>query len=412
MDAAISGQGGHATTYTAAVHMVWGFSLSPDHALRLLMAHYNPRCQPPWTETEMRHKCDDAYNKPHDMPRGWLLKTKLKIKPLPAPVADPVTDPADLLISAEEEKEIKKAISPEEQDIYQALFVGLRDKNPRAREILDHKFPNNKYDIELASILRKEGWKDEHVKQGIIDRNKPRPTTDEYVKDVMSDSLKTHSETNIGSHLEKLLTGITDKAARKEIIRIEASKWLSVKEICTIKDIHSVYMWITDPEIFCIETLEFGKIEFGDTQSWRSQKPFSNSFYKGTGMSLPAIKSGEWSKFHDILSELLEKRDAGLNATEAGDLTDKLQQYFEAFPPTEDFNEAIISKHPYKNSNGYSFYFPHFNKWYLRQGGKIKDGRISKCLKDLGFEYGRVGYKSKRMWRWRVPTEFLEEECE
>ncbi len=69
---AISGQGGHNATYTAAVALVHGFRLEPDHALRLLLDHYNPRCEPPWTERELKHKVEDAANKPHEKPYGWL----------------------------------------------------------------------------------------------------------------------------------------------------------------------------------------------------------------------------------------------------------------------------------------------------------------------------------------------------
>lgn len=70
---AISGQGGHNRTYTAATALVHGFGLSHEQALRLLMTQYNSRCDPPWSEQELRHKIADAANKPHLKPFGWLL---------------------------------------------------------------------------------------------------------------------------------------------------------------------------------------------------------------------------------------------------------------------------------------------------------------------------------------------------
>lgn len=72
MPPAISGQGGHNATYAAATAMVHGFGLAPERALHLLLDRYNPRCQPPWSEKELRHKVDDAASKPHDRPYGWL----------------------------------------------------------------------------------------------------------------------------------------------------------------------------------------------------------------------------------------------------------------------------------------------------------------------------------------------------
>ena len=69
---AISGSGGHSQTYTAATAMVHGFALDPDAAFSLLWDRYNPRCAPPWSEKELRHKVTDAASKPHDRPLGWL----------------------------------------------------------------------------------------------------------------------------------------------------------------------------------------------------------------------------------------------------------------------------------------------------------------------------------------------------
>lgn len=73
LPAAISGNGGHAATYAAATVLVHGFEIDPDRALTLLLDHYNPRCDPPWTEKDLRHKVDSAATKPHNQPRGWLL---------------------------------------------------------------------------------------------------------------------------------------------------------------------------------------------------------------------------------------------------------------------------------------------------------------------------------------------------
>lgn len=71
--AAVSGQDGHGRTFAAARAVAWGFDLSEEAALALLIADYNPRCVPPWTEAEMRHKVRDALDKQYDRPRGYLL---------------------------------------------------------------------------------------------------------------------------------------------------------------------------------------------------------------------------------------------------------------------------------------------------------------------------------------------------
>lgn len=112
MPAGISGQLGHNPTYAAAVAMVHGFGLSPERALTLLLDHYNPRCEPPWSEKELEHKVTDAAEKQHSKPYGWLRDQKpdelrepgsgfansqlaKNANPLPLPVGDVPDDVPD-----------------------------------------------------------------------------------------------------------------------------------------------------------------------------------------------------------------------------------------------------------------------------------------------------------------------------
>jgi hypothetical protein len=72
MDPAISGSGGHAVLWRAAVALVRGFSLDEETALRLLVSEYNGRCVPPWSFVELRHKVRDAAQR-GKLERGWML---------------------------------------------------------------------------------------------------------------------------------------------------------------------------------------------------------------------------------------------------------------------------------------------------------------------------------------------------
>lgn len=72
---AISGAGGHKATFSAACLLVWGFGLEIGEAMTLLQ-EYNGRCDPPWTEPELLHKCRSALNFGHTEPRGHLVDDK------------------------------------------------------------------------------------------------------------------------------------------------------------------------------------------------------------------------------------------------------------------------------------------------------------------------------------------------
>jgi putative DNA primase/helicase len=73
IDPAISGQNGHSKTFYAACKIGPGFDLPPDLALRIISEEYNPQCQPPWSQRELEHKIDSAYER--ESRRGWLLQS-------------------------------------------------------------------------------------------------------------------------------------------------------------------------------------------------------------------------------------------------------------------------------------------------------------------------------------------------
>jgi len=70
--AAISGQNGHSQTLKVAVAVGPGFNLSEEEAFRVLWQHYNPRCEPPWSEADLQRKVREAYKV--ETQRGWQLK--------------------------------------------------------------------------------------------------------------------------------------------------------------------------------------------------------------------------------------------------------------------------------------------------------------------------------------------------
>jgi hypothetical protein len=76
VDAAVSGKGGHDATYWPARVICWGFGLGCERGFQVLWEHFNPRCDPPWSEAELRHKCRDADTLPFGKPRGWLLEER------------------------------------------------------------------------------------------------------------------------------------------------------------------------------------------------------------------------------------------------------------------------------------------------------------------------------------------------
>lgn len=68
---AVSGQGGHSKLFKVTCNVGPGFDLSSEETFALLLRHYNPKCQPPWAETEIQHKVNEAFKT--ETRRGWML---------------------------------------------------------------------------------------------------------------------------------------------------------------------------------------------------------------------------------------------------------------------------------------------------------------------------------------------------
>jgi hypothetical protein len=98
MPPAISGQGGHDATFKAAIALVRGFCLSDADAYELLAGDFNPRCEPAWSERELRHKIASAA-KNSTLPFGYLVDAQRPERPqlrsVPRPPEPPALDDAD-----------------------------------------------------------------------------------------------------------------------------------------------------------------------------------------------------------------------------------------------------------------------------------------------------------------------------
>lgn len=70
---AVSGQEGHTQTLKVAMVLYNGFGLSEEETLYWL-EQYNPRCNPPWEEKDLKRKASEAAKFTYNLARGHLLK--------------------------------------------------------------------------------------------------------------------------------------------------------------------------------------------------------------------------------------------------------------------------------------------------------------------------------------------------
>lgn len=81
-DPAISGSSGHNTAFRVSCAIVWGFGLTAEQGFDVLQ-EWNGRCLPPWSDSELWHKCRQAFESGGDngRRRGYLLEDLLPALP-------------------------------------------------------------------------------------------------------------------------------------------------------------------------------------------------------------------------------------------------------------------------------------------------------------------------------------------
>lgn len=134
IEPAVSGQRGHDKAFGAACRVGPGFDLTEEEAYRLIDAHYNKWCDPPWSEKELRHKIKDAYKKV--TAKGKLLNAKPKAKTSDG--GEVQDDRPEILISHEEHRNVDEAVAAlaGEKMLFQrggALVTILADCKPKPK---------------------------------------------------------------------------------------------------------------------------------------------------------------------------------------------------------------------------------------------------------------------------------------
>lgn len=99
MPEALAGSHGHDATWQVACALACGFDLGEETTFQLLWTEYNPRCQPAWSEKELRHKAKHARQNTR-LERGYLLRETRDWSP-----AQRVTQPAPVAPDLEPESE-------------------------------------------------------------------------------------------------------------------------------------------------------------------------------------------------------------------------------------------------------------------------------------------------------------------
>ena len=145
-DPAISGAGGHNITFRIACALTHGFNLSPTEAFRLLKV-YNEKCQPPWSDGELRHKILSAAGAGSNKWRGYLLDEDAIISPPISSTTLALVSPSIAKWPAPDLDTIDQIVrnGPASVDVWESSPLRWEDNSSQTEEIIDIVFPADPY---------------------------------------------------------------------------------------------------------------------------------------------------------------------------------------------------------------------------------------------------------------------------
>jgi putative DNA primase/helicase len=150
---AVSGSSGHDTAFKAACKVGPGFNLPEGVAFDLLWTEWNPTCQPPWSEKDLRRKVSEAYRV--ETRRGWLLdsgKPDRPVRPVkpPSKPGGPASKPP--------EKTSGPKVNEASNDPHRLarLYIDQHCSHPAGTTIVYHNGEFHRWDLAYRPVLEKE----------------------------------------------------------------------------------------------------------------------------------------------------------------------------------------------------------------------------------------------------------------
>ena len=164
-DPAISGAGGHDTTFRVACTLLHGFCLSPVEAFRLLKI-YNEKCLPQWSDAELRHKILSAAAAGSRKERGYLVGEGTGNPPLGRGAAASLVIPPVPKWPEPDLNAIDQVVrdGPGIYDIWESSPIRWEDEGSHTEQIIGTAFPGNPFLCAGRSACsfetrRREDWR-------------------------------------------------------------------------------------------------------------------------------------------------------------------------------------------------------------------------------------------------------------
>ena len=228
------------------------------------------------------------------------------------------------------------------------------------------EFPSqSEYDMSLASMAARAGWKDEEIVALVVshrrDGDEPlRLDRPAYYTGLIGKAKKglvaDEAHERINERVEAVQMGEVEPEDEREGFLTDISSLLGFR-------IRRVLKFITDPPQYRL-VLEEGCIHLGGVESILNPTKFRASIAAVSGHLIQRFNGTRWDPVAQAILQAVEELDLGADSSAEGLVDEWLGEYLAQHKPSDERQDAIAIREPFFDPDGQpAFFLSEFRSW-------------------------------------------------
>lgn len=333
---------------------------------------------------------------------------------IPAPVAPPASSQRETA-GVQQGKIVLDGQASPPFDKFMALCEcepKFRASWDRTRKDMTDTSPSA-WDFSMSLFMAMAGWTDQEMVNTLIASRREHhddmklDRLDYFVDFTIPNAKKTANVSSADEELNAIVVKARsvetlDPDDTEDVLRNLSTKW-DIELIRIEKEMAS-------PPAYHLVTGQ-GRIALGDVGGILNQSTFQKAVAAMCGVIIPTMKKNTWeTKFAPLLLKACVPTDIGAEATDNGQVSAWLADYFDQRATVASRDEAFTTRQPYKHNNATYLFLSDFMTWLsTTHGYKTSSKDMGSKLRAYGCEhevsaFTKADGSSTTRSVWRVPN--------
>jgi hypothetical protein len=251
------------------------------------------------------------------------------------------------------------------------------------------------YDMSLARFASNAGWSDQEITNLLIASRRKHgdelKLRQDYYQRTIACARRSAEQQDALNEIELYVDAQEPGETAAIDPNEKEAKLQSLSSLFGVT-IVQIIKFIADPPEYKLKTVR-GDITLGGVENLIGQGALRVKIAAATGKYLPKFKPAKWDKIAQVLLDCCYEVPIGDEATEAGEVSDWLEQYLASKPPmdNDDMTDALLHQLPVKYKGRTAIFGADFRKWLrTTQQEKVTAKRMGLLMRGIGCEPSKL----------------------